>query len=285
MKPAVSSYSFSQYLNNRRLNQLQCIKKAKDLGFEGIEFTELTPDDGSSLSQYACRLKRNRSVSVCPLSALCRCKFSRKASSADLEQEIQRVQQQIDLAEILGVPLIRHDAAPSGRRSLSFEQALSIIAPACRRITEYAAKKGIRTTVENHGQFCQGGRRMEQLFNAVNHENFGILGDMGNFLCGDEAPEQAFAIIAPYLSHVHAKDFYWKSGMGPDPGEGYFATRAGNFLKGAIIGHGVVPVKQCLNIARNHGYHGFVVIEYEGAEDALEALRIGLDNLKCFLTA
>ncbi len=70
MKPAVSSYSFSQYLNNRRLNQLQCIKKAKDLGFEGIEFTELTPDDGSSLSQYA-GLERNRSVSVCPLSALC----------------------------------------------------------------------------------------------------------------------------------------------------------------------------------------------------------------------
>ena len=43
MKLAVSSYSFQQYLQDGRLTQLSCIAKAKELGFDAIEFTDLEP--------------------------------------------------------------------------------------------------------------------------------------------------------------------------------------------------------------------------------------------------
>ena len=47
-----------------------------------------------------------------------------------------------------------------------------------------------------------------------------------------------------------------------------------------MIGHGNVPVKQCLSILKTAGYDGTIAIEFEGMEDPVDAVRIGLDNLK-----
>jgi sugar phosphate isomerase/epimerase len=102
--------------------------------------------------------------------------------------------------------------------------------------------------VENHGFFCQDSERVEKLINTVDHKNFGALIDMGNFLCADEDPAKAVGRLLPYVFHVHAKDFHTKQGICTDPGEGWFQSRGGNFLRGAIIGHGDVPVVQCMRL-------------------------------------
>ena len=46
------------------------------------------------------------------------------------------------------------------------------------------------------------------------------------------------------------------------------------------MGHGNVPVKQCLHILKAAGYDGTIAIEFEGMEPAVDAMRIGLANLK-----
>ena len=46
MKIGVSSYSFSQYIKSGKLTQLTAVAKAKELGFDAIEFTELMPTEG-----------------------------------------------------------------------------------------------------------------------------------------------------------------------------------------------------------------------------------------------
>ena len=76
---------------------------------------------------------------------------------------------------------------------------------------------------------------------------------MGNFMCADENPALAVARVAPYTRYVHAKDFIWRSYNDADPGEGAFQTRGGNYLRGTIVGHGNVPVKQCLHILKPPG--------------------------------
>ena len=129
---------------------------------------------------------------------------------------------------------------------------------------------------ENHGFFSQDSQRVEKLYNAVDHPNFALLCDMGNFLCADEDPALAVARVAPYAQYVHAKDFIWKSYKDADPGEGAFRTRAGNFLRGTIVGHGNVPVQQCLHILKAAGFDGAIAIEFEGVETPCTALRIGL---------
>ncbi len=35
-----------------------------------------------------------------------------------------------------------------------------------------------------------------------------------------------------------------------NPGKGWFGTRGGAFLRGTVIGHGVVPVEACLRILK-----------------------------------
>ena len=149
-------------------------------------------------------------------------------------------------------------------------------------VTEYAAKKGIATMVENHGYFCQDSDRVEKLVNAVANPNFGLLVDMGNFLCADDEPAKAVGKVAPYAKHVHAKDFHYMPYQSETPA-GYFRTRAGNLLKGSVIGEGVVPVEQCLHILKSKGYDGVCAIEFEGSEDCIEGITKGFNNLKQFM--
>lgn len=89
--------------------------------------------------------------------------------------------------------------------------------------------------------------------------------------------------MAPYAKHVHAKDFHFKSGNEINPGAGWFMTRAGNFIRGAIIGHGDAKVYQSIQALRRAGYDGYLSIEFEGMEDKLVGIEVGLQNLKRFI--
>ena len=136
---------------------------------------------------------------------------------------------------------------------------------------------------ENHGYFSQDAARVEKLINTVAHPNFGALVDLGNFMCADENPNLSVGILAPYAKHVHCKDFLWKSGDVTDPGEGWFRTRGGNYLRGTIIGHGEARVAQSLFVLKKAGYDGYVTVEFEGMEDNLRGIALGKKNLQRFL--
>ena len=180
---------------------------------------------------------------------------------------------------------MRHDATwttPTNSRGL--KNIVDDLAAGIREVSDYAATKGIRTMVENHGTFLQDADRVETLINTVDNPNFGWLCDMGNFLCADEDPAKAYGKAAPYAFYAHAKDFIVKSGNEPDPGEGFFQSRSGNYLRGTIIGHGVVPVKQCLSILKKNGYDGYIGVEFEGIEDCIQGISIGLANLRRYVS-
>ena len=175
MKIAVSSYSFSALLNNGSMTQIDCIACAQDMGFDAIEFVEILPHDGSTKEEYAQKLgnevaKRGFSVTNFTVGA-----DFLTGSGGDIDAEITRVKKLIDIAELLGAKGVRHDATAGfqkGKRLYQgFDDALPRVANACRSITEYAASKGIRTIVENHGFFCQDSERVERLINTVAHPN------------------------------------------------------------------------------------------------------------------
>ncbi|MCK5863193.1 MAG: sugar phosphate isomerase/epimerase, partial [Candidatus Hydrogenedentes bacterium] len=209
--------------------------------------------------------------------------------NGDLSKEIERVKDEVRVAHALGSPGIRHDAAhgfPEGHAGAkSFDTALARITEGCLAVTEFAATLGVRTMVENHGYFCQDSERVEKLICAVNHPNFGALIDIGNFACADEDCPKAIGRLVPYAFHVHVKDFHMKSGTQLFPGEGWFKSRAGNYLRGAIIGHGDIPVTQCLNVLKDGGYTGPLSIEFEGMEDPIQGITLGLQNLRNMLAA
>lgn len=283
MKIAVSSYSFTQAINDGRMTYLDVIPKAKELGFDGIEIVRMNQTDEEMLA-LAEQLHAQSVELNFPIVAYM---VSNDFLKESIDACVERLTRELNIAKVLGAPAMRHDATTgvtADGTQLTFDEALPIIADGYRRVTEIAAPMGIRTMIENHGYFAQDALRVKKLVETVGHPNFGWLCDMGNFMCADEVSVESVKIAAPMAVHAHAKDFHWKSKNDYHPmDQGWFPTRDGNALRGAIIGHGVVNVPECLNILREAGYDGWLSTEFEGIEDCIMALKADIANLRKFL--
>ena len=280
MKFAVSTYSFHEL--GDKPGDIGLISLAKEIGFAGIEFAGFRLPEGVSPEEHATALRAEcAKLGVIPVNYTIGADFLNCPDG--LEAEIERLKKEVDVAVLLGAEGMRHDATRGyidNDGYKGFSDALPILIEGCRAVTEYAAGRGIKTMVENHGFFCQDSERLERLVNGVAHENFGLLVDIGNFMCTDEDPVLAVSRTAPYAVHVHAKDFHKKSGSGLPPRDGFFKTRGGDYLRGAILGHGDAPVLQCLSILKSNGYDGFVSLEFEGMEEPKKGITCGLNTLE-----
>lgn len=277
MKIGVSSYSFAQYMGETKANYFQIIDLAKEMGFDAIEFIDLKLDvqPAENLFALAKDIRAYCESKNLPIAA-----YTVGADFLNHENEAARIKGQVDIAEILGAPVMRHDAFWSLPEGMTWRQGVEKAAPLIREVTEYAAAKGIRTCTENHGMILQDAERVETLIRTVNHPNYGWLVDMGNFLCADDNPLRAVPIAAPYAFHAHVKDFIYKSFADDDPGDGWIHTRNGNYIRGTVAGHGVVPIRKCLSILKEAGYQGVVSYEFEGHEQNLPALKNALKFIR-----
>lgn len=164
--------------------------------------------------------------------------------------------------------------------SKSPKKVIEIAAPYVRRLADYAKEKGVKVCSENHGRIMQDSYRVEELMYQVDHENYGLLCDIGNFGGAYEDCATAVSKLLPHICFVHAKDSFIKSGMTYDPGKGYNRTRGGNFRRSTIFGHGNVPTYQILTAIKKSGYDGYVSLEFEGIEETMMAVEISAENLK-----
>lgn len=287
MQIGVSSYSYSRLVKAGKMTQLEVIGKAKEMGFDTIEFSTLAVPEGQTLADFAKKVKEECDRVGFEISNYTIGADFLNGSDGDLDAEIERVKGEVDIARILNAAGMRHDATrgfpPDKPGAKSFDAALPRLAKGCRAITEYAEQFGIKTMVENHGFFCQDSDRVEKLICEVDHPNFGVLIDMGNFICADDDPGQAIGLLMPYAFHVHAKDFHRKPGTEPNPGTGWNTSRGGNYWRGSIIGHGNVPILQCIRVMKKAGYDGVLSIEFEGLEDPIQGIAIGQENLRRYV--
>ena len=282
MKLGVSSYSFENYRKNTGAGYIEICDIAKKIGFDGIEFTDIITD-GDRL-ECAAKIKEH-----CDSIGLEIINYAVGANllAEDKDAEVERLCGELRIAKALGAPSMRHDVCFSLPKKplYSYRDAIEEMVPSIRKVTEYAKSLGIRTCTENHGYIFQSPERVEELIRAVGNENYGWLCDMGNFMCSDDDPIRAVAIAAPYAFHVHAKDFIFKSrgdvaGIKP---EGFFESRGGNYLRGTVVGHGVVPIMNCISILKKAGYDGYVSLEFEGAEENMFALEAGYKYLRSLI--
>ena len=263
--------------------RVQICDIAKEMGFDGIEFIDLVPKEGTKEDalREASEIRRHCEEIGLPI---CAYAVGANLLAEDVEKEVRRLCDQVDIAVCLGAPVLRHDVAAvlPKKEGYGWREGIRDMVPHIRRVTEYAEVRGVRTCTENHGYIYQAPERVEELMRAVGHRNYGWLVDMGNFMCADADPASAVVIGAPYAFHVHAKDFLWKSGTLPMP-SGFFPTAAMNYLRGTVLGHGVVPVQNCVNVLKKAGYDGWMSLEFEGMEENLPALRASLEYLRSII--
>ena len=279
MKIAVSSYSFSQAMNDGRMTIMDVLPKAKQMGYEGVEIVRGNQSD-AEMRALAKQLKSQSDAEGIPIIAyMVGADFLKNGLNA----QVDTLKREVEVASLLNVKRLRHDSTggtdASGKK-YTVDEALPIVAEGYRRVTEFAAGLGIHTMIENHGYFFQHSERVKKLVETVNHPNFGWLVDMGNFMCADQDSVEAVKMAAPLAVHAHAKDFHFKKKGSYVPSQGWFGTAGGNSLRGAIIGHGVVDVPACLKELRAAGYDKWLSVEFEGMEDCLSALEYDIKNLK-----
>lgn len=284
MKTSVSSYSYHKLLRSGEMDLFQVMDKTKEIGFDAIELIDFAAPEGKTVPAFAAELRNYAEKIGLAISSYT---IGANFLQEDVAAEVTRVKGQVDIATILGVKVMRHDifsSYPDSYQGIrTFDAVLPLIAPAIREVAEYAATKGIITMSENHGYIAQDADRLLRLYTAVNCPNYRYLCDIGNFICADEDCAVSVGKMTELISHVHVKDFFIRSGMEPDPGRGWFRTRAGNYIRGTVFGQGNIPTFQCLRVIKKSGYDGYLSLEFEGMEEPLQSIEIGYENLKRYI--
>lgn len=275
MKFGVSSYSYSQYMGQGRLDHLSVISKAREMGFEAIEFTDLPGETYREREILALQIKEEAARCGIVLSAYA-CGGNLYLEPNARAAEIARLKEQIDLAHTMGMQLFRYDVLWKLPMHTCLEEVLDIVVPAMQELAAYGEALGVRTMIENHGQAFQDYDRIEKVYRAVNHKNFGLLLDIGNFLCADQDNVFCVSRLAHLAFHIHLKDFRFIDYYSSESREHCFCTRARNHLLGTAVGSGDARVAQILDILNSIGYDGWLDIEFEGPGDCIEELARGL---------
>jgi len=281
MKFGLSSYSLFSALKANEMSILDVIEWVSNQGGEHIEIVPnlgFTLEDPTLIDEIR---EKASEVGIELSNYAIGANFLTKDEGA-YEAEIERVKREVDIANRLGIKLMRHDVAwrPIAETSIQqFETDLPRLVEACQEIADYAAQYGITTSVENHGYFIQASDRVQTLINHVNRRNFKTTLDVGNFMCADENSVSAVKKNISYASMVHIKDFYHRPAH-LYPGEGWLQTISGDYLRGAIIGHGDINLREVIKVIKQSDYDGYISVEFEGMEECKKASKMSLDNVR-----
>lgn len=281
MKLGVSIYSLHAALQDKRMKVLDVLDWMKAQGADHAEIVDMDLDLANHPERVDAIREKAAAIGL-ELSNYCIGANFAGLDDVAFAKEVARVKSHVDVAHRLGVKRMRHDVAwrsyPETDVSY-FEKDFPALVEACRQIADYAADFGITTSVENHGFYIQASERVKRLVLAVDRENFRTTMDVGNFTCADENSLNAVRNNIGLASMVHLKDFYIRP-ADRNPGEGWFRSLHGNYLRGAIVGQGDLPMYDIIRAVKETGYDGYVSIEFEGMEDCLRGTKIGIENAR-----
>lgn len=206
--------------------------------------------------------------------------------SINYKEEVKRLKGFIDAAAAMGAGMFHHTLVPSLKHSAEhmpiFKQIIPQLVSACEEICDYAAQYNITCVYEDQGFVINGVRAYEEFYLSIDRPNKGVVADFGNILFVGEKPHEFAGHFAPLVKHVHVKDYLAKPGSSPFPGQEWYLTANGDYLRGTVIGHGTVDFLQTIKILLRAGYDGYYSIEFDGVEPPEVGIENGLRNLRYY---
>lgn len=159
-----------------------------------------------------------------------------------------------EIASMLDCPLIRlyGGVEPYVMQKVWFCDVWSLSVTGAREVAEYAGNLGVGICIETHvGSLTMSVRDTVRFVQDVGMSNVGILLDYAWVeLAGVEHGAEAVRLAAPYLKHVHIKDWTLE-------------TRTPLKKRSALMGEGTVDWKPVLAELGKIGYDGYICDEYE----------------------
>jgi sugar phosphate isomerase/epimerase len=280
MKIGVSMYSYVSVVQAGRLDIPGFIREAKRAGAEGVELLDFFYKD----------VERDRAAALaaleetglpCPIFSVAQ-NFA-KPSAEEREAQLQKIRFGVDEAGRFGSSVVRVFAGDVSQ-GITFDQAREWIVEGLARASEYAADKGVRLALENHGTLAGRGDQVRGIIEDVRSrsgtDSLGANPDTGNFLLVNQPSHEAIREVAGYAYMVHFKDF------APAPqghsGHAYGALNGDRFV-GTTIGEGGVDLAKCIQELKDAGFDGWLSVEYEGEEDPLVAVPRSIENARRYL--
>lgn len=267
---AVSTYSFWRFKDGLKLPIEQCIDEAARMGFDGVEILHIQME--KETNEYLQSLKRRALINGIDLCGMSTHQGFVSPDKAKRQENIDLTLKTIDLAYKLGIPIIRLNTGRWGT-SGSFDELMANrgIEPVLPGYTEEdgfkwvtdsienclpAAKEaGVMLGLENHWGLARTAEGLLRIVNEIDSPWLKVLLDTGNFL---EDPYDKLEQCAPHTVFMQAKTYY---------GGGLWYTLELDYPR---IGR----------IMREHNFHGWVSLEFEGNEDYKTAIPKSLAVLR-----
>jgi len=174
--------------------------------------------------------------------------------SAKRKQAVENHYKWVVASKLLGGYCIRVNAQSNGK--LPWDEQKKLAADGLHQLTEFARGLGISVIVENHGGLSSNGKWLAEVMEQVGLPECGTLPDFGNF--GKYDNYQGVHEMMPYAKAVSAKCKSFDD-------------------NGDHIG---VDYMRMMRIVLDHGYRGYVGVEYEGGTDKIGGVRKGMQLLK-----
>lgn len=234
-------------------------------GYEGIELRIV---DGELVSPTMSRGVRDATRRAIAGSGLELCCVDTSFEIANPEDDLDEGLGCVELAAELGAPMIRLFAgAPEGEDP---QVTVGRTTERLATLDERGRALGVTIAVETHDSFARGDVLARVLAPAP--PGVGVIWDTLNPIVSGEPPERTFAAVADRLMHVHIKD----GAVPPDLEEN------------RLLGRGTVPVGAIVGMLADHGYDGWLSVEWEkrwqpAIADAHVALPWYADRLRAML--
>ncbi|HEX4204697.1 MAG TPA: sugar phosphate isomerase/epimerase family protein [Ktedonobacteraceae bacterium] len=230
------------------------VEQAAQLGYNGIELRLLNgnvidPVKDAARVKQAVQLSRDNGVDVCALDTSCRVNYHDDGERA---QTATTLLEWLHLAQEVQVPLLRvfGGANQANTNPQPTEQEVDQrVTEFLRQIGTQAEQANVTVALETHDAFASA-KRVGNILNAVNSKFIGALWDSHHPYRMGESAEDVGTYLEGHIVHVHVKDAIRADADSDD-------------WRLVLIGEGEVPVKEQLAYLSQHGYHGYVSVEWE----------------------
>lgn len=259
MKIAVSAWSCHRYMQDGTWTNADFIAYAASIGAQGVELLSMFWNAESDVPAVREALARTGLKLAC----FAACNNFVRSSAEERAAALADIKGAVDAAALLGAKVVRVFAGDAAE-GIDCEQGKAWVVEGLVEAAAYARSREIILCLENHGVFAGKSEQVKELIQQVDSPALRSTFDMGNFLLVDQQPGPAFQELAPFVSHVHAKDF--KLATEGDAGA-HRALSGRAFYVGVAPTEGDAGVADIVSRLDAIGYMGWMSVEYEGLEE------------------
>ena len=199
------------------------------------------------------------------------CDFTVEAKPDEIERFVEAVRA-VKSKNILCIPgLISSDDE-------EYDIKLGKMAEGLNKLCAAAGADGIAVSLEDYDNSRAPYATVSGLLKLLEGvPELRITFDTGNFRYSCEDELEAYDCLRKKIVHVHTKDRSLER-----TAEGYTVCVDGAKVYPAVVGSGIIKMKECIERLIADGYDGYYAIEHFGAPDQTEYIKMSTEYLKSF---